>query len=101
MELKVWRDKVVEYDEDPTTKLVTPEDKTRFMFLAHGDDEALYRDVEELTMERLRQLQIDVGLKISKAKKKEIKDEARRAVSEFREEQKIIEAQKRARKNGK
>ena len=90
MELKSWRDKAQRYDDDPATKLISSEDKMRFMFLAFGDDTALHRDKKSMTMDELRELQIG-GIKMSDTKKEEIKAEAQRATTEFREEQKRLE----------
>jgi hypothetical protein len=87
MELKGWRDKVREYDQSPATKLISNEDKMRFMFLAFGDDVALHRDKKYLTMANLKELRDSGGLQITEAKKEEIKEEAQRVTSEFREDE--------------
>ena len=86
MDVKAWRDKVLEYDNDPRTTAVSSADKTRFTFLAYGDDEALSIDPKKLTMNRLRAMRDKDAFKLSKAKKEQIRDEAARVTREFRGE---------------
>lgn len=97
MELKGWRDKVAEYDQDPSTKRISNEDKMRFMFLAFGDNTALHRDKKGMTMSELKELQLS-GIKMSDEKKEEIRQEAEQATYEFREEERQRKAQEKRRK---
>jgi len=93
MELKGWRDRALEYDSDPSSKSVSNEDKMRFTFIAHGDDDALHLDSEKLTMERLREVQLNGEYKLGKSKQREIMAQAKIATQEFRNEEK--QAQKK------
>ena len=93
MELKGWRDRALEYDNDPSSKSVSNEDKMRFTFLVHGDDDALHAEPEKLTMERLREVELKGEYKLGKSKQREIVAEARRATQEFRNEE--LQAQKK------
>jgi len=86
MEIKSWRDKVLEYDNDPKTTSVSSVDKTRFTFLAFGDDEALSINENELTMKRLKEIRSRGTFKLSKTKKEQIRNDAKRALDEFRGE---------------
>ncbi len=83
MSIREWRDKVLEYDNDPRTTAVSSADKTRFTFLAYGDDDALFLDAEKLTMKRLKEVQSKGTFKLGKKKKEQIRDEAAKAVREF------------------
>jgi len=84
LDIKSWRDKVFEYDNDPKTTAVSSTDKTRFTFLAFGDDEALSLDAKKLTMKRLKEVRNKSMFKLSKAKKAQIKGDAMKALDEFR-----------------
>lgn len=83
MSIREWRDKVLEYDNDPRTTAVSSVDKTRFTFLAYGDDDALFLDAEKLTMKRLKEVQLKGAFKLGKKKKEQIRADAKQAISEF------------------
>ena len=84
MDLRAWRDKALDYDNDPRTTSVSSVDKTRFTFIAYGDNDALFLDAKELTMKRLKEVRARGDFKLSKAKKEQIKDDAVKALGEFR-----------------
>jgi hypothetical protein len=74
MDLKHWRDAASYYDDDPRTKMVSNDDKFRFVALSHGVKDALTVDISTLG-ERIKaaQEQADPGWwELSESKRREI-----------------------------
>ena len=87
MELKHWRDVASYYDEDPGTKMVSNDEKFRFVALSFGVMDALTADLDTLG-ERIKEARLhpqDDWWKLSSSKMREIKASAN-ALNDVRSE---------------
>lgn len=76
VDIKRWRDVALQYDNDPSSKAVTNEDKHRLLFLSMGKTDALRVDISELNHDALSAVDPKKAWSYTQAKKEEIKSEA-------------------------
>lgn len=76
VDVKRWRDVALQYDNDPTSKAVTNEDKHRLLFLSMGVTDALRADISELNHDALSAVDPKKMWSYTETKKKEVKSKA-------------------------
>jgi len=76
MSIKRWRDVALRYDDDPSTNLITSEEKRRLTYLSMGVQDALSADLEDITKETLMAVDPKDIWSYGEAKKAEIKASA-------------------------